>query len=326
MAKQKHIFINRRRQNMMYVFLRPSKEETSIVSSIPQRNGILIFKSELDYISRCILDRPDIETGGQLFGYWSEDGRPIVMYAIGPGPKANHQLTFFNQDVDYLVKVGNALKENFGLKHIGEWHSHHKLGLARPSGHDANTMISTIRNQGLGEFILCIGNCDSRSSSIKAFLCDSTRCQDKEWDIICSDSPVRHLADSRLGDMLRHPRTRLPSHSDARMRNGVSESPAYAKGYWLNEKGGGFILNDIMNYLKRIHVRGEVKAQINDQGEVSLMIQDRNMTERIFFPSGFPHRPPVISGTRRNSKDKEHYWHYMNGNILGSFIHYYETI
>ena len=48
----------------------------------------LIYQGELDYLSRCILDRPSIETGGELFGYWTASGVPVVLYAIGPGPRA----------------------------------------------------------------------------------------------------------------------------------------------------------------------------------------------------------------------------------------------
>ena len=54
----------------------------------------IIFRSEMDYISRCILDYTNIETGGQLFGYWTEDGTPVVLFAIGPGANANHKPTF----------------------------------------------------------------------------------------------------------------------------------------------------------------------------------------------------------------------------------------
>ena len=57
----------------------------------------VIFKSEMDFISRCILDYPSIETGGQLFGFYTEAGIPVVLYAIGPGRNANHQVAFFNQ-------------------------------------------------------------------------------------------------------------------------------------------------------------------------------------------------------------------------------------
>lgn len=32
------------------------------------------YQSELDFVSRCILDRKHIETGGQLFGFWTSRG------------------------------------------------------------------------------------------------------------------------------------------------------------------------------------------------------------------------------------------------------------
>ena len=315
---------------MMYVFLsRPVAPSVPQSISVPEGNGILVFQSELDYISRCILDRRDIETGGQLFGYWSDDGRPIVMYAIGPGPKANHQKTFFNQDVEYLVKVGRFLKENFGLHHIGEWHSHHQLGLAKPSGHDVNTMISTIREKNLGEFLLCIGNCDHRSSSIKGFLCDSERCVQKEWDVISSVSPVRLQADSLLKGILRHPVTQQASHNDRRLYNDSTETPGYARGYWLQDKGNSAVLKDIMDYLTRVNKGASVKAQINSSGEVVLSVQNGKRSEKVHFPLGFPERAPVVTrswfaGVVKTSRDI--YWNYSRNNITGSFIHFYETI
>lgn len=67
----------------------------------------IIYQSELDYMSRCILDYIDIETGGQLFGYWTATGVPVVLYAIGPGRQAQHNPTSFIQDQDYLQLVGN---------------------------------------------------------------------------------------------------------------------------------------------------------------------------------------------------------------------------
>ena len=80
----------------------------------------MIYCSELDYISRCILDSTTIETGGQLFGFWTSTGIPVVLYAIGPGPLANHQATFSNQDVDYVLNVGTALLHRYGLQHLAE--------------------------------------------------------------------------------------------------------------------------------------------------------------------------------------------------------------
>jgi hypothetical protein len=330
MLKRYSMNANKRRHRMMYVFLSkyPEKEVTK-PTVMPEGNGILIFKSELDYISRCILDRRDIETGGQLFGYWSEDGRPVVMYAIGPGPRANHQKTFFNQDVDYLVSVGRALKENFGLHHIGEWHSHHQLGLAKPSTHDANTMISTIREKDLGQFLLCIGNCTRVASSLKGFVCDSHTCNPKDWDVIYSDSPIRKEIDIKLANLLQHPITTQANHLDESLNNKINTTPKYTDGYWLKEPGNGVILNDIMNYLRRRHPRAEVRAQMNQAGEVVLNISDYRDEIKILFPRGFPDKSPEIAITRYSRlkhTSSPVYWHYMKGNIIGSFIHFYETI
>lgn len=68
-----------------------------------------IYASELSFIARHTLDSPSCETGGDLFGYWTHEGYPIVAYVIGPGKKANRQVTFFNQDEAYLVQAGRAL-------------------------------------------------------------------------------------------------------------------------------------------------------------------------------------------------------------------------
>lgn len=163
---------------------------------------------------RCILDRKNIETGGQLFGYWTENGTPVILYAIGPGPRANHQVTFFNQDVDYLVKVGNILRNRYGLHHIGEWHSHHQLGLAKPSGHDSDNMTSVIKRRDLGEFLLCIGNCDNFSSSLNAFLCDSSECRKITWDYVMADSPLRQVIDYDLCRVICQPQTLKAHHKD----------------------------------------------------------------------------------------------------------------
>lgn len=38
------------------------------VAMAVSNNDVIIYQSELDYISRCILDFKNIETGGQLFG------------------------------------------------------------------------------------------------------------------------------------------------------------------------------------------------------------------------------------------------------------------
>jgi hypothetical protein len=186
----------------------------SMISTETDGN-VIVYQSELDYMSRCILDRKNIETGGQLFGFFTAKGTPVVCYAIGPGARANHQTTFFNQDLAYLRDVGDVLVKEFGLQHIGEWHSHHQLGLSHPSGHDFHTVHSTIEELHLGNFLLCIGICDEQSATVNAFLFKEgqNECREAKWIVKGVESPYRKVADERLRQDLCHPVTQEPALS-----------------------------------------------------------------------------------------------------------------
>lgn len=182
----------------------------------------LVYQSELDFVSRCILDCPRTETGGELFGFWTATGIPVILFALGPGPRANHQTTFFNQDVDYLVRVGRRLIRQFGLQHIGEWHSHHQLGLAQPSAHDAATMASGISNRQLGRFLMGLGNCDGRYSTFNAFEFVEAAGSDYRplpWNVKPGTSPFRLVIeqDAELMQMLLAPQTATPCHGEMRL-------------------------------------------------------------------------------------------------------------
>lgn len=278
----------------------------------------------MDYLYRCILDYPDIETGGQLFGYWTAEGVPVVMYVIGPGPQANHQITFFNQDVNYLVAVGRCLKERYGLHHIGEWHSHHHLGLAKPSGHDSNTMNTTIREKGLGRFLLCIGNLNGSTPSVGAFLCDGMTCTQTKWATIAPDSPLRARIDSDLQDVLEHPRTVSSGFDES-----TGREPTYAPGYWLSKRGAGMILNDIITYLKGRNRGAEVRPLLNERGEVLIHLEYGRRAESILFPLGFPTKAPLLRRYKDGIQigvDSNASWNLLDSGILYSFICYYESI
>src|SRR6185295_3006833 len=80
---------------------------------------VLVYSAEADRIARYTLEYPDIETGGDLFGYWTHSGSPIVAYAIGPGRGSRHHVTSFYQDESYLHRVGTSLYDAHALQHIG---------------------------------------------------------------------------------------------------------------------------------------------------------------------------------------------------------------
>lgn len=64
--------------------------------------GVYIYREELDFMARTILDSPHLETGGNLFGYWTPNGDAVIMYVLGPGRRSVCRFTSFIQDADYL--------------------------------------------------------------------------------------------------------------------------------------------------------------------------------------------------------------------------------
>lgn len=288
----------------------------------------IIFKSEFDYISRCILDYKDIETGGQLFGYWTAENIPVVLYAIGPGPKANHQTAFFNQDIEYLKKVGKPLIETFGLQHIGEWHSHHKLGLAQPSSHDAYTMSSTINEKHLRHFLLCIGNCTDYDSTLNAFNfvenCDNY--VKAYWCIKNMDSPFRKVVDEALHPFLLHPKSEKASHGHINSIEIASKEvePEYKESYWFSNKENRKAVKKIIDYIGQLPNPGKCSIQLDDNSFVTMTISCHDHVDQVFFPDGFPQLSPKITRIHCDNsiQSLEYPWN-PEGDIYEDFIKYY---
>lgn len=278
-----------------------------------------IYSSEIEYIGRCILDCPNIETGGQLFGYWTASGAPVVVYAIGPGPKANHQVAFFNQDLDYLEQVGNILVSKFGLMHIGEWHSHHQLGLDRPSGHDAHTMQSTIDKRHLNRFLLCIGNCKSGQYSIKPynFFEGQSSFVNSSWVIKGEISPLRKLIDGEL-----------KNNSLSLVRSESLSNNENIKETWFDKKENRVQLKLILDYISSIPTSKSAKAHLEGK-EVKISVEFPDRNELISFPTDFPGSPIYVTrsyldGAQQEKKALE--VSVDKDSVFEAFVEQYKTI
>lgn len=291
----------------------------------------IIYRSEMDYISRCILDYPNIETGGQLFGFVTENGAPVVCYAIGPGKNANHQPAFFNQDTEYLQATYNELNRRYGLRYIGEWHSHHQLGLARPSGHDSATIIHGMQRNNFRHFLLCIGNCDNHNhSTLNAFTFFINNPQNffhAPWKIIDMDSPYRSIVDNELQHSLCHPLTEYASYGANYILSETGQTtmitPNYSDNYWLNQKSNNLVLKNIIDYLSNYNgVEREVNALLDENKHVHLIVQGSHNSIHISFGEKFPYETPVISTTNTPFNNAA-CWHF-NGDIFDSFKNYYD--
>jgi len=87
-----------------------------------------------------------LETGGELYGLFSHAGRPVIMLATPPGPNAIHERAHFCQDIVYLKKYNAWLLKQFGIQYIGNWHSHHSLGLEGLSSCDIRSSHAIARS------------------------------------------------------------------------------------------------------------------------------------------------------------------------------------
>ena len=126
---------------------------------------VLIYEQDYKELCSWVLRHKSIETGGDLFGLWSDDRTAVIQLALGPGKGCRRSGTSFFQDVKYLEEVGAYLTGSEGLCHIGEWHSHHQFGLARPSGGDESTVWNNMPTYG---FVIFIANieCSRKSTAI----------------------------------------------------------------------------------------------------------------------------------------------------------------
>jgi transcriptional regulator with XRE-family HTH domain len=107
--------------------------EKSLILPKTQKFLIAIYESELQAIG---LESSfwNTETGGDLFGIWGD--MPVIYLATRSGPNAIRDRAHFRLDVNYLIKISAELQNDWGLRYFGDWHSHHQLGLEKPSSED----------------------------------------------------------------------------------------------------------------------------------------------------------------------------------------------
>ena len=72
------------------------------------------------------------------------------------GKNCKRTETSFFQDTDYLSEAGTKLTALQGLCNIGEWHSHHRIDMPKPSAGDETTVWKHIYTLNSGRFMLFI--------------------------------------------------------------------------------------------------------------------------------------------------------------------------
>jgi len=271
------------------------------------KSKAIIYQNELDYISKCVLDYPNIETGGDLFGFWTYSGFPVIQYVIGPGKNSNHQVAFFNQDLEYLKEVGDALRGTHGLQHIGEWHSHHRLGLAEPSGHDITTVTNAIDNYDLGKFFLVITNVREESTGINGFTFKKEQGRTFDyigWVVLKGESPIRTFFDSEYESLVYKPKTNKSSIIDlceVTLNETNYVKPEYVSEYWLNDKSNHLALKNIIEGLSNYFEKVKVFQNDSDKS-IYLQFKHKGKEIELLFPTDFPQSKPKLVEIVNNEK------------------------
>lgn len=158
--------------------------------------NVYIYESEINAIvsqaSKKEFKRT--ETGGDLFGYWNIYGEPIIVLAGGPGPNAKCYSAEFEQDYKYVIKCETLLNEEHGLLYLGDWHSHHQLGLMQPSRGDINRIYGLFKKNPRNFMVEIIVNHTNSGEVLSAFYYNKqySNPQRINFNILkCSESPVR---------------------------------------------------------------------------------------------------------------------------------------
>ena len=309
------IAIKSGKKSIMGIF---NKKEV-ISNEIPDR--VIIYKGELEYLSRCILDYPNIETGGNLFGFYTTFRIPIIQYVLGPGEKSVRSTTHFRQDEIYFNTNADKLINDHALHHIGTWHSHHQLAINHPSGGDANSKFYGMKEDGLDSFLLVIGNYYDRKTSANAYYFSLTNKNYKhcKWVILDGESPIRFQYDKKNKNYINVPRTSNP------MMHQIQSFPlygepgnkiSYSKGYWLNDESNNAEIKIIVDSLSNKYKHVSFFLQEEDR-TLKTIIKDNNIS--IIFPFTFPIAPPEIF--HNNKKLGDFGWE-KNGSISKRFIDY----
>jgi hypothetical protein len=99
------------------------------------------------------------------------------------------------KDLDYLREAGTYLTKDHGLCNVGQWHSHHKINLFKPSVGDENTVWSNMPNLGLDRYIVFIANI-ANEVTINCFLFqikkgEQLSVKHGKFEFLDGNSPVR---------------------------------------------------------------------------------------------------------------------------------------
>jgi len=281
-----------------------SARKRTETSGVLRGDKALIYESELEIMARFATDYPRIETGGDLFGFWTHTGSPVIEYVLGPGETAEHDDAAFYQESSFLKSAGGILHDLHGLQHVGTWHSHHRLGLTGPSGGDSSTMQRALDKNGFNAWLLTICNFADKSDRVemRGYLYrahgDGER-QQLTWLILPGSSPIRTAMEAVKGFPHGEPRTpastyeAIPSTTFAVMAAAPqTASPTFPISSFMATPEGRGELYRLFQELSTLE--RDVEILQREDGRVSLVFERDGYAFQVVFPHSYPVVKPVV--------------------------------
>ncbi|MDR3695779.1 hypothetical protein [Mucilaginibacter sp.] len=257
------------------------------------------YQSELNFIANCVSDYPDLETGGDYFGFWTKHGMPVVVFVTGPGPETSRSTTSFYQDISYLHKTGNYINNNHALEHIGSWHSHHRLGLDQPSGGDVNTMRNALRMPNLNRFFISICNIrETNTVKINGFLFSNDFNRNYKqvlWNVIEQISPIRSQENNN--PIFTKPTSQKTPFIVDLARNKVEDAKESQKisfvqnSFFETKEGQEFLKNEFLK-IQNDPDCSDVEIIQNDDKTFGITFKCENKDIEIRYPNDFSKENP----------------------------------
>jgi len=238
---------------------------------------VYIYQSELKLISEYVLQSPETETGGDLFGNWTHQACPVAQVAIGPGPLYEADRAHFYQDARFLKEQGKYWSKKHALHHIGQWHSHHKLGLEEPSTHDDATIYNAIHKYGLNEFLLIIATIQDEVR-LKAFLYRSNNKRyGLRWSVLETSNPYKP---NEYYDI------KTPVCIDVEIYRKTIELALNDETSWLNSEMGRAWLRSVHESLKE--QCDHVSMYMDAKKQIIIACEKRHLTFEFVIPEQYP--------------------------------------
>jgi hypothetical protein len=273
-------------------------------SGVVHADKALIYEGELEIMARFVTDYPSIETGGDLFGFWTHTGSPMIEYVLGPGETAEHHDTAFYQESPFLKSAGGILRDLHGLQHVGTWHSHHRLGLAVPSTGDSSTMQRALDKNGFNSWLLTICNFAEKSDRVemRGYLYRAHGGGERRqltWLILPGSSPMRAAVEAVRGFPSSKPRTptstyeAIPSTTFAVVAAAPqTASPTFPNSSFMSTTEGRAELYQMFQKLSVLERNVEILQR--EDGRVSLAFHRDGYAFEIVFPHSYPVVKPVV--------------------------------